>query len=68
MDAREPGHRSVDGVVSFLERALLDLSTTRVSRLEAELEMLAVHDEVGDLAEAALCALGAAALPGSAST
>lgn len=68
VDAREPGHLSVDGVVSFLDRALHDLSATRVARLEAELEMLAVHDEVGDLAEAALCALGAAALPGSAST
>jgi len=57
VDAREPGHRSVDGVVSFLERALDALATVRVARLEAELERLAVHDEVGDLAEAALCVL-----------
>lgn len=57
VDAREPGHRSVDGVVSFLERALDALATARVARLEAELERLAVHDEVGDLAEAALCVL-----------
>jgi hypothetical protein len=30
----------------------------RLARLEAELERLSVHDRVGDLAEAALCALG----------
>lgn len=57
VDAREPEHRSVDGVVTFLERAIDSLATVRVARLEAELEQLAVHDEVGDLAEAALCAL-----------
>lgn len=57
VDAREPGHRSVDGVVSFLDRALDALATVRVDRLEAELERLAVHDEVGELAEAALCVL-----------
>ncbi|UVE96765.1 hypothetical protein [Dietzia sp. B32] len=57
VDAREPEHRSVDRVVSFVDRALETLATVRVARLEAELERLAVHDEVGDLAEAALCAL-----------
>ena len=57
VDAREPEHRSVDGVVDFLERALDALAAVRVARLEAELERLAVHDEVGDLAEAALCVL-----------
>lgn len=57
VDARMPEHRSVDGVVSFLERALDALAAVRVARLEAELERLAVHDEVGELAEAALCVL-----------
>jgi len=61
LDARHPDHRSVDGVVAFLDRALETLPAVRVTRLEAELEMLAVHDEVGDLAEAALCALGGTA-------
>ena len=61
VDAREPEHRSVDGVVSFVERALHDLAAVRVARLEAELEMLAARDGVGDLAEAALCALAAGA-------
>lgn len=58
VDARQPGHRSVDVVVSFLDRALAALAEVRVARLESELECLAVHDEVGELAEAALCALG----------
>lgn len=57
VDARDPEHRSVDTVVRFVERALDALASVRVARLEAELERLAVHPEVGELAEAALCAL-----------
>ena len=57
LDSRDPEHRSVDGVISFVERALDALPSLRVARLEAELERLAVDPEVGDLAEAALCAL-----------
>lgn len=66
LDAREASHRSVDGVVAFLDQAVFALATARVARLEAELQQLAVHDDVGELAEAALCALtGAASLSGS---
>ena len=61
LDARLPSHGSVDGVVSFLDRALHTLPTVRTARLEAELERLAVHADVGELAEAALCALGGTA-------
>ena len=43
--------------MTFVERALDGLASVRVARLEAELERLAVHPEVGELAEAALCAL-----------
>ena len=61
VDARRPGDRSIDVVVSFLDNALAPalggLAAVRVARLEAELERLAVHDRVGDLAEAALCVL-----------
>lgn len=57
LDARDAGDRSVDAVVAFVEKALLGLTTARVARLEAELLRLAVHHEVGELAEAALCAL-----------
>lgn len=57
VDARNPEDRSVDTVVRFVERALDALTSVRVARLEAELECLAVHPEVGELAEAALCAL-----------
>lgn len=57
VDARSPEDRSVDTVVSFVERALDVLPAVRVARLEAELERLAVHPEIGELAEAALCAL-----------
>lgn len=57
VDAREPEHRSVDAVIAFVERAMDSLAGSRVARLEAELERLAVHAEVGELAEAALCAL-----------
>ena len=57
VDARSPEDRSVDTVVRFVERALDALASVRVARLEAELERLAVHPEVGELAEAALCAL-----------
>lgn len=57
LDARRPGDGSVDAVVAFVERALDDLGTVRVARLAAELERLAVRDGIGDLAEAALCAL-----------
>ncbi|WP_295652933.1 hypothetical protein [uncultured Dietzia sp.] len=57
VDAREPEHRSVDAVIAFVERAMNSLADSRVARLEAELERLAVHAEVGELAEAALCAL-----------
>ncbi len=57
VDARDPEDRSVDTVVTFVERALDGLASVRVARLEAELERLAVHPEVGELAEAALCAL-----------
>lgn len=60
VDARRPGDASIDAVVAFLDRALDGLAAVRVARLEAELERLAVHDEVGDLAEAALSALGGA--------
>ena len=57
VDARSPEDRSVDTVVTFVERALDVLTSVRVARLEVELERLAVHPEVGELAEAALCAL-----------
>lgn len=57
VDARDPEHRSVDGIVSFVERALDVLPSLRVARLEIELERLAVDPEFGELAEAALCAL-----------
>lgn len=57
VDARSAEHRSVDGVVVFVERALDSMPSLRAARLEAELERLAVHPEAGDLAEAALCAL-----------
>ena len=61
VDARRPGDRSIDSVVSFLDNALDPalggLAAVRTARLEAELERLAVHDRVGDLAEAALCGL-----------
>ena len=57
VDPRDPKHRSVDQVISFVERALDALPSLRVARLETELERLAVDAEVGDLAEAALCAL-----------
>lgn len=57
VDARTPEDPSVDTVVRFVERALDALASVRVARLEAELERLAVHPEVGELAEAALCAL-----------
>lgn len=57
VDARHPADASLDPVVDFLDRALDALPRIRVTRLSAELERLAVHDTVGDLAEAALCAL-----------
>lgn len=57
VDARDPEHRSVDGIISFVERALDVLPSLRVARLEIELERLAVDPDVGELAEAALCAL-----------
>lgn len=57
LDAREASHRSVDGVVAFLDRAVFAMTAVRTARLEADLQQLAVHDEVGELAEAALCAL-----------
>lgn len=57
VDARDPEDRSVDSVVAFVERALDALPTVRLARLEVELERLAVHPEIGELAEAALCAL-----------
>lgn len=57
VDAREPRDRSVDGVVAFLDRALDTVPSLRLARLEAELECLAVHPGVGELAEAALCSL-----------
>ncbi|GAA1051490.1 hypothetical protein [Dietzia natronolimnaea] len=58
VDARRASDGSLDVVVSFLDRALEGLPAVRLARLEAELERLSVHDRVGDLAEAALCALG----------
>ncbi|MEH6820528.1 MAG: hypothetical protein V7706_11355 [Dietzia psychralcaliphila] len=58
VDARRASDGSIDVVVSFLERAVDGLAAVRCLRLEAELERLSVHHEVGDLAEAALCALG----------
>ncbi|EYT57622.1 hypothetical protein H483_0115200 [Dietzia sp. UCD-THP] len=58
VDARQPSDTSLDAVVAFLDRALESLAAVRLARLESELETLAVHDRVGDLAEAALCALG----------
>ncbi|MFN3340297.1 MAG: hypothetical protein ACK40Z_11420 [Dietzia sp.] len=58
VDARRASDGSIDVVVTFLDRALDGLAAVRGARLEAELERLAVHDVVGDLAEAALCALG----------
>lgn len=57
VDARDPEHRTVDTVVTFVERAVDGLAAVRVARLEADLETLAVHPEIGELAEAALCAL-----------
>ncbi|MFD2392592.1 hypothetical protein ACFSSF_00640 [Dietzia aerolata] len=57
MDARTAEHRSVDEVIAFVDRAVDGLAALRVARLEAELERLAVHPEVGELAEAALCAI-----------
>ncbi|MFN3602931.1 MAG: hypothetical protein ACK4UY_16230 [Dietzia sp.] len=58
VDARRASDGSLDVVVSFLDRAVDGLAAVRGARLEAELERLAVHDDVGELAEAALCALG----------
>lgn len=67
VDARRPGDGSIDVVVSFLDNALDNarggLAAARTARLEAELERLAVHDQVGDLAEAALCALSGPSSP-----
>lgn len=57
VDARDPEHRSLDAVTAFVDRAVADLATVRARRLEAELEVLAVRPGIGDLAEAALCAL-----------
>ena len=57
VDARTAEHRSVDEVIAFVDRAVDGLAALRVARLEAELERLAVHPEVGELAEAALCAI-----------
>ena len=63
VDAREPSDGSLDPVIAFLDRALDGLGAVRVTRLEAELLGLAVQDGVGDLAEAALCALGGSDRP-----
>lgn len=57
VDARRAEHSSVDAVVGFVDRALENLGAVRTARLAAELERLAVRDGVGELAEAALCAL-----------
>ncbi|MDX2356324.1 hypothetical protein [Dietzia sp. PP-33] len=57
VDARRAADGSLDVIVSFVDRALHGLTAVRTARLEAELERLTVHPEVGDLAEAALCAL-----------
>lgn len=57
VDARRPADASIDTVVAFLDRALGALPDVRLLRLEAELECLAVHADVGGLAEAALCTL-----------
>lgn len=58
IDARLSTHTSLDSVIEFVDRALAGLAGVRLTRLEAELERLAVHHELGDLADAALCALG----------
>lgn len=58
VDARQPTDGSLDVVIEFLDRALAGLAGVRLARLEAELERLAVHDEIGELADAALCVLG----------
>ncbi|HMT50286.1 hypothetical protein [Dietzia sp. UBA5065] len=63
VDARHPSDGSLDPVIAFLDRALDGLGAVRAGRLEAELHRLSVHDEVGDLAEVALCALGASGRP-----
>lgn len=63
LDARRPGDGSVDAVVAFVDRAIERLGAVRVARLAAELERLAVRDGVGDLAEAALCALDGTGAP-----
>lgn len=57
VDAREPSDGSIDPVVLFVDRALRRLAEVRVARLAADLEELSAHGEVGELAEAALCAL-----------
>lgn len=57
VDPRRPADASIDAVVDFLDRALGALPDVRLARLGAELERLAVHADVGDLAEAALCTL-----------
>lgn len=58
VDARHPTDSSLDPVIDFLERALAGLAGVRLARLEAELDQLAVRPEIGELADAALCALG----------
>lgn len=63
VDARRAADASLDPVVDFVDRALDVLPRIRTVRLAAELERLAVHDAVGDLAEAALCALDRPAQP-----
>lgn len=57
VDARDPSDGTLDTVVGFVDRALDTVPGVRLARLAADLERLAVHDGVGELAEAALCTL-----------